>query len=340
MFDYTIAAAETLGVDADKVAAWKEIRNHMELPVELGSDGEIKEWKQEVSYNTDAEGNALGDPRHRHISHLVGLYPGTLINRNNEAYINGAKVVLNNRGDESTGWSCSNKFLLWARTLDGDKALELFRYQLAKRTYSNLFDTHAPFQIDGNFGSAAGVMELLMQSQTGDIYILPALPEVWDSGEISGIKAKNGAEVSIKWSDNKATEIKVGPAVDGDVTIGYDKGNIKALDGKAVDFANGKYTIANAKAGEVYTFSTEAAPEPERSIVSITDSHVTATAKSGDTLMVAGYDADGRLVKVIAAAGFDTDISGFEGCASIKAMLWDSLDSMIPYAYAEYAPVN
>ena len=70
--------------------------------------------------------------------------------------------------DDSTGWSCSNKFLLWARCLDGDKALELFRYQLAQKTYANLFDTHAPFQIDGNFGSAAGVMELLMQSQTGN----------------------------------------------------------------------------------------------------------------------------------------------------------------------------
>ncbi|MBR0469711.1 MAG: glycoside hydrolase family 95 protein, partial [Clostridia bacterium] len=207
MYDYTIAAAETLGVDSDKVAAWKEIRNHLETPVELGEDGEIKEWKQEVRYNTAADGTTLGDPVHRHISHLVGLYPGTLINRDTPEYLEGAKIVLQNRGDDSIGWSCSNKFLLWARTLEGDKALELFRYQLAKKTYSNLFDTHAPFQIDGNFGSAAGVMELLMQSQTGAIYILPALPSVWDKGEVSGIKAKNGAEVSIKWEQGKATEI-------------------------------------------------------------------------------------------------------------------------------------
>ena len=344
MFDYTIAAAETLGVDADKVAAWKEIRNHMELPVELGGDGEIKEWKQEIGYNKDASGNDLGDPRHRHISHLVGLYPGTLISRDNPEYIEGAKVILTNRGDESTGWSCSNKFLLWARTLEGDKALELFRYQLAKRTYSNLFDTHAPFQIDGNFGSAAGVMELLMQSQTGDIYILPALPTVWDSSEISGIKAKNGAEVSIKWNDGKATEIKVVPAVDGDVTIGYDKGNIKALDGSAIEFTDGKYTIANAKAGEVYSFGTEAAeeptPSPEREIRSVTTDHVTAIAKDGDTLIVAGYDAEGHLVKTVIPSNFDADIAGFEGCAVIKAMLWDSLSGMKPYAYKEYTVVD
>ncbi len=258
MYDYVIAAAEILDVDADKVAAWKEIRNHLEIPVELGDDGQIKEWAEETTYNTDADGNALGDPVHRHISHLVGLYPGTLINRETPELLEGAKVVLENRGDDSTGWSCSNKFLLWARALEGDKALELFRYQLAKKTYSNLFDTHAPFQIDGNFGSAAGVMELLMQSQTGEIYILPALPTVWDKGEISGIKAKNGEEVSIKWTDGKATEIKIVPAVDGDVTIGYEKENGAFMLGDLyVEFGtDGLYTIKNAKADEEYILTT------------------------------------------------------------------------------------
>lgn len=255
MYDYTIKAAEILGVDTDKVSAWKEIRNHLETPVEIGDDGQIKEWKEETSYNKDANGKALGDPVHRHISHLVGLYPGTLINRDTPELLNGAKVVLENRGDDSTGWSCSNKFLLWARCLDGDKALELFRYQLAQKTYANLFDTHAPFQIDGNFGSAAGVMELLMQSQTGTVYILPALPTEWNSGEISGIKAKNGAEVSIKWSDNKATEIKITPTVDGDITIGYEKDNTLKLNGENIKFVDGKYTIDNASAGETYIFT-------------------------------------------------------------------------------------
>ncbi|MGN1115391.1 MAG: glycosyl hydrolase family 95 catalytic domain-containing protein [Candidatus Ornithomonoglobus sp.] len=255
MYDYTIKAAEILGVDADKVNAWKEIRNHLETPVELGDDGQIKEWAEETIYNTDASGTALGDPVHRHISHLVGLYPGNLINRDTPELMEGAKIVLQKRGDDSTGWSCSNKFLLWARTLEGDKALELFRYQLAKKTYSNLFDTHAPFQIDGNFGSAAGVMELLMQSQTGEIYILPALPTEWDKGEISGIKAKNGAEVSIKWDNGKASEIKIVPAVDGDITIGCEKDNALTLNGADVDFGeNNKYTIKNAAAGAEYIF--------------------------------------------------------------------------------------
>ena len=336
MFDYTIAAAEILGIDGEKVAAWKEIRSHMELPVELGDDGQIKEWKEETGYNTGADGKAIGDPVHRHISHLVGLYPGTLINRDTPEYLNGAGIVLDNRGDDSTGWSCSNKFLLRARTLNGDKALELFRYQLAKKTYSNLFDTHAPFQIDGNFGSAAGVMELLMQSYTGDIYILPALPEVWDSGEISGIRAKNGAEVGIKWQDNKATEISITPAADGSITIGYDKGGITALDGREIAFTDGKYTIADAKAGKTYIFGTEAMPESERRITSVSAAHVKAEAREGDVLIIAGYDAEGRLVKAELAASYDTDIEGYGDCTRIKAMLWSSMDKMIPYACDEY----
>ncbi len=255
MYDYTIKAAEILGIDTDKVEAWKEIRNHLEIPVELGDDGQVKEWAEETTYNTDSDGNSLGDPVHRHISNLVALYPGTLINRDTPELLEGAKVVLEKRGDDSTGWSCSNKFLLWARALEGDKALELFRYQLAKKTYSNLFDTHSPFQIDGNFGSAAGVMELLMQSHTGDIYILPALPSVWDSGEISGIKAKNGAAVSIKWENGEATEIKIIPAVDGDVTIGYEKENVLTFNGADVDFGeDNEFTIENAVAGAEYVF--------------------------------------------------------------------------------------
>ncbi len=253
LFDYVIEAAKILETDQEKVAAWTEIRNHLEVPVELGSDNQIKEWEQEVSYNTDADGKALGDPYHRHISHLVGLYPGTLISRETPEFLKGAEVVLEKRGDDATGWSLANKFLLWARALDGDKALQLFRYQLAQRTYSNLFDFHAPFQIDGNFGSAAGVMELLMQSQTGVIQILPALPKVWDKGHISGIRTKTGAEVSFWWSDNKAEEVQITPVRDGEVKLGYDMSeSIWVSSGKdfsIIEEEEGIFTINDARAG-------------------------------------------------------------------------------------------
>lgn len=332
MYDYTIAAAEALGVDADKVAAWEEIRNHLEIPVELGDDGQIKEWVNETTYNTDETGKAMGDPVHRHISHLVGLYPGTLINRDTPEWLNGAKIVLQKRGDDSTGWSCSNKFLLWARTLEGDKALELFRYQLAKKTYSNLFDTHAPFQIDGNFGSAAGVMELLMQSQTGDIYILPALPAAWDKGEISGIKAKNGAEISIKWSENKADTFTVTPAHDGDITIGYEKENGKFLmNGKYMEFKDGSYTISGAEAGKEYTFvTTDEEPPTEPVSISLTKNHVTVNNATEGVLMAVGYDANGKLVKTEIISGYDADITGYDECATVKAFLWESVENMKP----------
>ncbi len=259
MYDYVIMASEILQTDPEKRAVWREIRTHLKAPVELGADGQIKEWEQEMRYNTDKDGNALGEAAHRHISHLVGLYPGTLITREQPEFLEGAKIVLRNRGDDATGWSCSNKFLLWSRALNGDKALELFRYQLAQKTYANLFDTHAPFQIDGNFGSAAGVMELLMQSQTGPIYILPALPSVWEKGQINGIRAKNGAEVSIQWNGGKAEKIEITPAADGDLAVGYEKENRTfSLDGSPAVFGdNGIYTIENAKAGRTYTFLAE-----------------------------------------------------------------------------------
>ncbi len=329
MYDYTIAAAETLGVDEDKVVAWKEIRNHLEMPVELGDDGQIKEWAQETHYNTDASGKNLGDPTHRHISHLVGLYPGTLINRNEPELLDGAKIVLQKRGDDSTGWSCSNKFLLWARTLEGDKALELFRYQLAKKTYSNLFDFHDPFQIDGNFGSAAGVMELLMQSQTGDIYILPALPKAWDKGEISGIKAKDGSEVSIKWSENEAKEFSIAPVKDGDIVIGYDKDNTAfTLNDEHIEFSDGLYTIKNAKAGEVYTFTTEDnAPVPE---IVIEGNRVTVNGRQTGTLIIAGYDGSETMLKMNIIDGYEADLSEYQDCKTVKVFLWNSVEKMKP----------
>lgn len=336
MYDYVIEAAEILGVDEDKVAAWHEIRDHLETPVELGDDGQIKEWAQETTYNKDESGNALGDPVHRHISHLVGLYPGNLINRDTPELLEGAKIVLQKRGDDSTGWSCSNKFLLWARALDGDKALELFRYQLAQKTYANLFDFHEPFQIDGNFGSAAGVMELLMQSQAGDIYILPALPSEWDKGEISGIKAKNGAEISIKWSENKADEFVIKPVHDGDITIGYEKDNYSfMLNGEYIEFENGEYTIKNAEAGEEYVFTAAEAGDPVT--ISLTKTHVKAENAYKGVLVVAGYNADGSVSDIRIIDGYESELTGFESCDKVRAFLWNDTNELKPLCNAALA---
>ena len=352
MYDYTIAAAETLGFDADKVAAWKEIRNHMENPVELGDDGQIKEWAQETTYNTDASGKALGDPAHRHISHLVGLYPGNLINRDTPELLEGAKIVLTKRGDDATGWSCSNKFLLWARTLEGDKALELFRYQLAKKTYANLFDTHAPFQIDGNFGSAAAVMELLMQSQTGTTYLLPALPTLWDKGEISGIKTKNGDTLAIAWAENKLTKAVITPVKNGDIKIGYDVEDVNlritAEDGteSVIAETDNVYTFKNAVAGTEYTI-TATTDEPSKEgyeFNSVTESENGYTAVvtkhgsigSSDILIVASYDESGAMlgIKTVSLSDYGSGEVKFEAemakGTTVKVFIWDGLDNMSP----------
>lgn len=349
MYDYVIEAAEILGLDADKVSAWKEIRDHLELPVELGDDGQVKEWAEETTYNTDANGTALGDPVHRHISGLVALYPGNLINRNTPELLEGAKVVLDKRGDDATGWSCSNKFLLRARTLDGDKALEMFRYQLAKKTYSNLFDFHAPFQIDGNFGSAAGVMELLMQSQTDTIYILPALPTEWDKGEISGIKAKNGAEISISWEDNKASSFTVVPATDGDITIACDRpAESYKLNNEVISFTDGKvYTIHNAEAGKEYTFTaSNETPAPPTETPSDKPVEITLTTDSvsvntdNGVLITAGYNEDGVLTKVEIHSTYSAELSGYDDCAYIKAFCLTDLNDLKPLCDSKTALVK
>lgn len=310
LFDYVIEAATILDVDSDKVSAWREIRDNIKKPVELGDDGQVKEWEQETTYNTDGSGNAIGDPFHRHLSHLVGLYPGTLINRQTPDLLDGAKIVLNNRGDDSTGWSCSFKMLLWSRTGNGNKALELFRYQLANKTYSNLFDYHAPFQIDGNFGSAAGVVEMLMQSENDVLYLLPALPDVWDKGEISGIKDKMGDTVSVKWENNEIVDANVIPKEAGSLKIGYESdmnGKLTAPDGTAMIVSNkgGVYTFTGVQSDVAYTFTlTDEEADPiniyeikgfENSVITL--NKVKNSDSEGHKIFVAEYEND-TLTKV------------------------------------------
>jgi alpha-L-fucosidase 2 len=256
LLDYTLEAAKTLNIDLEKQAVWNELRTNLEKPVELGTDGQIKEWSQETTYNKDATGKDLGDPNHRHISHLVGLYPGNLINPQTPDFQKGAQIVLQKRGDDATGWSIANKFLLWASVQQGDKALELLRYQLAQRTYSNLFDFHAPFQIDGNFGAAAGIQELLLQSNNSDIYLLPALPSVWKEGTIKGIIAKNGAQIDMTWKNGTLENTKILNITGKPMTIHYDKvKKIKCLvEGKStiLKATKGQFKLPNSKAGQVF----------------------------------------------------------------------------------------
>jgi alpha-L-fucosidase 2 len=222
LFNNLISASEALG-DTDRNFA-DTLRQTLKRlpPMQIGQYSQLQEWMHDWDNPDD---------KHRHVSHLYGVYPGNQISptRTPELF-DAARNSLNYRGDPATGWSMGWKVCLWARFLDGNRACKLIAEQLRLTehatteykgggTYANMFDAHPPFQIDGNFGCTAGIAEMLVQSHDGAVYILPAVPDRWAKGHVSGLRTRGGFLVDMTWDDGAIRTLKVKSPLGGNLRI-------------------------------------------------------------------------------------------------------------------------
>jgi len=253
-----LRAAEILG-ETDPFLKTIEAQIPRLDPIQIGSSGQIKEFREEDAYGD------IGDPKHRHISHLCTLYPGTLINASKPKWMEAASKTLDFRGNDTTGWAMAHRMNARARLKEAEKAYDVYRKLIAEKTLQNLWTTHPPFQIDASLGLVAGVAEMLLQSHNGLIELLPALPQAWaENGSFHGLVARGNFKISAKWAEGQLRQLSIKSRSGQHCRLKYpglSEASVYDENGQAVSFETTESDLISFSTQKGMTYSIQPAPQ-------------------------------------------------------------------------------